>query len=186
MAARVRIDKRGGATGNPTGTYADAPPSSTYRKGRPEVAGSFGGFMGLLFGLVAVAALAGLAGWYLLRRRRNLKAQRALNAAYPHSRGAAGSGGMAGNRGWQRAVDDEESDAWELRDDPSATDLSTPELGAGGEGKRWLNPSTMSLEAGNASTDTLRAEDRGTKEESPFQDQEHEDPFSDVQSKVDK
>ncbi|CDZ97365.1 hypothetical protein [Phaffia rhodozyma] len=70
----VPIERRGGGAGTVTGTVPNHPPSSTDTKYRgpkiPKVAGSTGGFWGLLWGLVAFVTITGLIVWFCLRRRR--------------------------------------------------------------------------------------------------------------------
>ncbi|KAK4703421.1 hypothetical protein P7C70_g2802, partial [Phenoliferia sp. Uapishka_3] len=181
--ARIR---RGGVAGgeasrNPSETqsYAASPPSSTYSG--PKIAGSEGGFIGLVTGLGVFVILSGLGFWLYIRLRRNRR-RGAAEGAFPDARGATmGSGGSNygqggnGNRGWARAAD--EDDAFEMPSHSAFGEgggyqsTALDDALSPGERKQWLNPSTMSLdyEGGYAaSADNLTPRD-------PFRDDYKDD-----------
>lgn len=152
-------------------TFAAAPPSSTYRG--PKIAGSEGGFIGLVTGLGIVVILAGLGFWLFHRRRQN---NRRRDAEYAGSGARGTTGGSTSTRGqgqgWGRAAD-EDDDAFEMPPSfgtaglqSSTTDFT--EGSSAGERKQWLNPSTMSLDyrqgAYAGSTESVATEDN------PFSD----------------
>ncbi|KAM0756314.1 hypothetical protein T439DRAFT_376528 [Meredithblackwellia eburnea MCA 4105] len=172
-----RLVRRGGVAAgeqsrNPSDTtYAASPPSSTYTG--PKIAGSKGGFIGLVTGLGIFCILVALGVWLVRRRRRN-KLNSKLHSAFPDSRGA--SAGVPSRdirgRGWGRAGDGDEmddGDAFEMPSQgytPSTTSFGPPS--GVGEGRKWLNPSTMSLD--NDYNRAHAASGENLVDENPFRD----------------
>ncbi|KZT59735.1 hypothetical protein CALCODRAFT_173098 [Calocera cornea HHB12733] len=116
---------RGGGTNPITddpATIPTTPPTSNYQNGVPKIAGSEGGFIGLVVGLGVLLIAACLIVWFLLRRRRarRQKARQSdagrggatgLGAAYdaktsfpkPGKGGLFGGGGNNAKQGWIRS-----------------------------------------------------------------------------------
>ncbi|GAA5891539.1 hypothetical protein JCM5296_004249 [Sporobolomyces johnsonii] len=134
------LHRRGGVAAgdssrNPSDTtYAATPPSSTYKG--PKVAGTYGGFVGVLVGsgifvLVLVLIL-------IFFRLRQLNRRAAAHAAI---RRAAGSTSTSTARSGTR----DDGDEWDTMDDAFEMPRS---LGAGSYDPANLNESTLTLAAG--------------------------------------
>jgi LPXTG-motif cell wall-anchored protein len=76
------------------------------------IAGSQGGFWGLLWGLVVVAALVGGSTWFFLRRRRRLRQQG--SSLFASSRGGRDPGFSLSNASAGKHVPLSDQDDWEL------------------------------------------------------------------------
>lgn len=101
-------------------TIPTSPPTSNYQNGVPKIAGSEGGFIGLIVGLGVLVIVAGLGIWFLLRRRRQHREKRRSDTGTPSGLGAAydaktsfpkpGSRGLFGGKntkkGWVRTAGD--------------------------------------------------------------------------------
>ncbi|ODN76675.1 hypothetical protein, variant [Cryptococcus amylolentus CBS 6039] len=88
----VRYQKRGGSgygittTASSPTSYGAGPPSSTYSRwhgkgSQPEIAGSTGGFIGLISGVAAFVIIATLAGLYLRNRYKKRLPKQAFHPA---------------------------------------------------------------------------------------------------------
>ncbi|KZO95129.1 hypothetical protein CALVIDRAFT_538278 [Calocera viscosa TUFC12733] len=111
--------RRGGGTNPITddpATIPTTPPTSNYQNGVPKIAGSEGGFIGLVVGLGVLLIVACLIVWFLLRRRRTRRQKaRQSDAGGPAGLGAAydaktsfpkpGKGGRNAKKGWIKTGD---------------------------------------------------------------------------------
>ncbi|WVQ74598.1 hypothetical protein IAR50_004199 [Cryptococcus sp. DSM 104548] len=93
-----RYQKRGGAgygittTASSVTSYGAGPPSSTYSRwhgtgSQPEIAGSTGGFIGLISGIAILVIIATLAGLYLRNRYKKRLPKQTLYPSLPSSSG---------------------------------------------------------------------------------------------------
>ncbi|GAA93407.1 uncharacterized protein L969DRAFT_573942 [Mixia osmundae IAM 14324] len=170
------LHRRGGVAAgdpdkNPTETsYATSPPKSTY--GGPTVAGSEGGFIGLVAGLAALVLLSAGIAWFFIRRRRRAQGRSNLVPAslrdlpfVPGGKAQSRRGNKAAGKHEELGSDDED-DTFEMgnqrghqahlkraaANNPSELDLQGGANGHAGAGRREDDPwaSSVSLSLGTA------------------------------------